>query len=83
MPGREAANGNASEEPQTRFDAYQADPDPLTVVLSSSASLFSLSPPSVTSERRDVHRRTRRGKQRRTRPTPQVQSRLFDQRGSK
>jgi hypothetical protein len=83
MPGREAANANASEERQTRLDAYQAEPDALTVVLSSSASLFSLSPPSVTSERRDAHRRTRRGKQRRTRPTPQVQPRLFDRSGSK
>ncbi|HTL37512.1 MAG TPA: hypothetical protein VL326_30475 [Kofleriaceae bacterium] len=82
---------------QTRLDSYQpaaepssdphphSDPhiDPLAVVLSSSGSLFALSAPSGASDRRDAHRRTRRGKQRRTRPTPQVQRRLFDRLGSK
>ena len=53
--------------------------DPLAVVLSTSGSLFALSPPGLRSERRDAHRRTRRGKQRRERPaTLAGQSRLFD-----
>lgn len=56
--------------------------NPLSVVLASSGSLFALSSPmGSASERRDAHRRTRRGKQRRTRPaaqTAQVQPRLFD-----
>ncbi|HEY1554486.1 MAG TPA: hypothetical protein VGF94_06595 [Kofleriaceae bacterium] len=55
--------------------------DPLAVVLATSGSL-DLRPWSLTSdvraERRDVHRRTRRGKQRRGRPTPAAQSRLFE-----
>ena len=46
--------------------------DPLAVVLSTSGSLFTLSAPS--SERRDAHRRTRRGKQRRSRPVPLARS---------
>jgi hypothetical protein len=57
--------------------------NPLTVVLSSSGSLFALSPPSLRDERRDAHRRMRRGKQRRARPTPHVQPRLFDRVSSK
>ncbi|HEY5921722.1 MAG TPA: hypothetical protein VIV11_08625 [Kofleriaceae bacterium] len=57
--------------------------DALSVVLSSSGSLFALSPPTLRAERRDAHRRTRRGKQRRTRPTPHVQPRLFDRTSSK
>jgi hypothetical protein len=57
--------------------------DPLALVLSSSGSLFALSPPTLRAERRDAHRRTRRGKQRRTRPTPGVQPRLFDRTSSK
>jgi hypothetical protein len=59
--------------------------NPLSVVLASSGSLFALASPMGmgssgmgSSDRRDVHRRTRRGKQRRTRPTAQVQPRLFD-----
>ncbi len=56
--------------------------DPLAVVLSSSGSLFALSPPSLRAERRDAHRRMRRGKQRRSRPT-QVQPPLFDRTSSK
>ncbi|HTR50621.1 MAG TPA: hypothetical protein VMJ10_07935 [Kofleriaceae bacterium] len=55
--------------------------DPLAVVLATAGSLdlrpWALSP-DVRAERRDVHRRTRRGKQRRTRPTPSAQSRLFE-----
>jgi hypothetical protein len=52
----------------------------LSVVLASSGSLFALASPMGmgSTDRRDVHRRTRRGKQRRTRPTAQVQPRLFD-----
>jgi nucleotidyltransferase/DNA polymerase involved in DNA repair len=53
--------------------------DPLAVVLSSSGSLFALSPPTtLRAERRDAHRGMRRGKQRRSRPTPSAQPRLFD-----
>lgn len=54
--------------------------NPLSVVLASSGSLFALASPMGvgSSDRRDVHRRTRRGKQRRTRPATQVQPRLFD-----
>ena len=54
--------------------------DPLAVVLATSGSLFALSPPDLRAERRDAHRRTRRGKQRRGRTTPSAQSRLFDRR---
>ena len=50
------------------------DADPLAVVLSTTGTLFTLAAP----ERRDAHRRTRRGKQRRIRPTPSAQSRLFE-----
>jgi nucleotidyltransferase/DNA polymerase involved in DNA repair len=57
--------------------------NPLAVVLSSSGSLFALAPPTLRDERRDAHRRTRRGKQRRTRPNPHVQPRLFDRTSSK
>ncbi|HEY5952046.1 MAG TPA: hypothetical protein VIV40_41400, partial [Kofleriaceae bacterium] len=56
---------------------------PLAVVLSSSGSLFALSPPTLRAERRDAHRGTRRGKQRRSRPTPLAQPRLFDRTSSK
>ncbi len=53
--------------------------DPLAVVLSTSGSLFALSPPDLRAERRDAHRRTRRGKQRRERPAAMIaQARLFD-----
>jgi nucleotidyltransferase/DNA polymerase involved in DNA repair len=55
----------------------------LAVVLSSSGSLFALSPPNLRAERRDAHRRMRRGKQRRSRPTSHVQPRLFDRTSSK
>lgn len=59
--------------------------DPLAIVLSSSGSLFALSSPTTSGfgERREAHRRTRRGKQRRSRPTPSVQPRLFDRSSSK
>lgn len=53
---------------------------PLAVVLSTPGSLFALSPPDLRAERRDAHRRTRRGKQRRARPTPVSQAKLFDRR---
>ncbi len=48
------------------------------MVLSTTGSLFSLTAPDVRAERRDAHRRTRRGKHRRARLTPGAQSRLFD-----
>jgi hypothetical protein len=67
----ERASANASEH-------SHASISPLAVVLSSTGALFSLSPPSMQSERRDAHRRTRRGKQRRTRPTAPMQPRLFE-----
>ena len=53
---------------------------PLAVVLSTPGSLFALSPPDLRAERRDAHRRTRRGKQRRARPTAVSQAKLFDRR---
>jgi hypothetical protein len=52
--------------------------DPLSLVLSTAGSLLALSPPDMRRERRDAHRRTRRGKQRRARTAPVAQSRLFD-----
>jgi hypothetical protein len=54
--------------------------DPLALVLSTSGSRVALSSPDLRAERRDAHRRTRRGKQRRGRTTPSAQSRLFDRR---
>jgi hypothetical protein len=51
---------------------------PLAVVLSTSGSLFALSPLGGRVERREPHRRTRRGKLRRSRPTPGAQPPLFD-----
>lgn len=53
---------------------------PLAVVLSTPGSLFALSSPDLRAERRDAHRRTRRGKQRRARPTALSQAKLFDRR---
>ena len=59
--------------------AMQADP--LAVVLSTSGSLFALSAPGQSDHSAREHRRTRRGKQRRTRSmTAPVQARLFDRR---
>jgi hypothetical protein len=71
--------------PAAEADIFESAIDPLAVVLASSGSLFALSPPGVPEarDRRDAHRRTRRGKQRRARPTPQVQPRLFDRSSTK
>lgn len=92
-PSTPAANaGNATSAAGSRMktsavanDSQTHDDDaihPLSVVLASSGSLFALASPMGggvgSTDRRDVHRRTRRGKQRRTRPTAQVQPRLFD-----
>jgi hypothetical protein len=66
----------AADRPSTELGA-------LAVVLSSSGSLFALSPPGVATERRAVHRRMRRGKQRRSRPTSLAQPRLFDRTSAK
>jgi nucleotidyltransferase/DNA polymerase involved in DNA repair len=73
----------AASAPIAHLAATPATPsmiDPLAVVLSTSGSLFALSSPDLRAERRDAHRRTRRGKQRRGRTTPSAQSRLFDRR---
>ena len=94
-----AAASEIFAEGTDRFELADARPpmdppqpdtiDPLAVVLSSSGSLFALSPPTssispaMRAERRDAHRRTRRGKQRRSRPTPLAQPRLFDRMSSK
>jgi hypothetical protein len=71
------------EEP--RAAASDESLSPLAMVLASTGSLFALSPPAQStssqarSERRDAHRRTQRGKQRRARSvTGPVQPRLFD-----
>jgi hypothetical protein len=84
VPGAEAveiaAEGSA---PVDRRFAEAATIDPLAVVLSTSGSLFALTAPDLRAERRDAHRRTRRGKQRRVRPAPSAQPRLpklFDRR---
>src|SRR3569623_838659 len=53
---------------------------PRAAVLSTPGSRFALSPPDLRAERRDAHRRTRRGKQRRARPTALSQAKLFDRR---
>ena len=66
-----------------RSNDIDATISPLAVVLSSTGSLFALTPPSAPNERRDAHRRTRRGKQRRARPTASTQPRLFDRMSSK
>jgi nucleotidyltransferase/DNA polymerase involved in DNA repair len=55
--------------------------DPLARVLANSPDElrnWALSPPDPRAERRDAHRRTRRGKQRRARPVLQGQPLLFD-----
>ena len=75
-----AADARMAHEAATRA-AEPSTIDPMTLVLSSPGSLFALATPDLRAERRDAHRRTRRGKQRRVRPTPAAQSRLFD-RGS-
>lgn len=63
--------------------AHSLGADPLSVVLASTGSLFSLSSPDPREARRETHRRTRRGKQRRGRPTAPAQPRLFDRTSSK
>lgn len=65
-----AASVGSHDIDQPMADHRPAEPvNPLAVVLSSSGSLFSLSPPTLRAERRDAHRRTHRGKQQRSRPT--------------
>jgi protein ImuB len=66
-----------------RTNDIDATISPLAAVLSSSGSLFALTSPTAPNERRDAHRRTRRGKQRRARPTQNTQPRLFDRMSSK
>ena len=89
-PGARAESQHAGDRARAHrrdrrtTDHPAAEPiNPLTVVLSSSGSLFALAPPTLRAERRDTHRRTRRGKQRRARPTPLAQPRLFDRTSSK
>jgi nucleotidyltransferase/DNA polymerase involved in DNA repair len=84
VPGAEtveiAAEGSA---PLDRRIADAATIDPLAVVLSTPGSLFALTAPDLRAERRDAHRRTRRGKQRRARPVSSAQPglpKLFDRR---
>ena len=75
-----AAEGSA---PIDRRIADASTIDPLAVVLSTSGSLFALTAPDLRAERRDAHRRTRRGKQRRARPASSAQPglpKLFDRR---
>jgi hypothetical protein len=72
--------------PRIAADEVSAAGDVLAVVLATAGSLFALSPPDLQAERRDerrdAHRRTRRGKQRRGRPAPLAQARMFDERSS-
>ncbi len=81
---RAAMNPEAREETSGERGAAITDTGatlhPLAVVLSTPGSLFALSAPDLRAERRDAHRRTRRGKQRRARPTPVSQAKLFDRR---
>jgi hypothetical protein len=84
---RSVANSNHGDDEPTRA-ATPVVADPLAVVLSTSGTLFALSmegPAWGAPDRGDrverAHRRTRRGKQRRTRSmTAPVQARLFDRR---
>jgi hypothetical protein len=78
---REAGDGHARDADRTLADHRGDEMGRIGLVLSSSGSLFALTTPSLATlraERRDAHRRTHRGKQRRARPTPQAQPRLFD-----
>ena len=86
------ANANASHEDRSgdvansnhhgSHGASAGQADPLAVVLSTSGSLFALSAPGQPERSDHAHRRTRRGKVRRTRSmTAPVQARLFDRRG--
>jgi nucleotidyltransferase/DNA polymerase involved in DNA repair len=84
VPGAEtveiAAEGSA---PVDRRIADASAIDPLAIVLSTPGSLFALTAPDLRAERRDAHRRTRRGKQRRARPASSAQPglpKLFDRR---
>jgi hypothetical protein len=82
----EAIVGEAIEAPMEAPVAPEATMHPLAVVLSSTGTLFSLSSPSLRDERREAHRRTRRGKQRRSRPASARlvgQSQLFERGSSK
>lgn len=84
--GANKVPANDADDLFARSAHQDADHDainPLSVVLASSGSLFALASPMGSSDRRDAHRRTRRGKQRRTRPTAQVQPRLFDRMSQK
>ncbi|MBV8761013.1 MAG: hypothetical protein JO257_27205 [Deltaproteobacteria bacterium] len=76
----EAVPGAETREVFAEGSAPVAALHPLSVVLATSGSLFALSPPDLRAERRDAHRRTRRGKQRRGRPTRVSQAKLFDRR---
>lgn len=76
---REAIAGQNEAEIELREPAPAPAIDPVAMVLSSTGSVdvrsWSLAPPDARAER---HRRTRRGKHRRVRPTPGAQPRLFD-----
>lgn len=79
------ANANANDANSNHHGASRArsavHSDPLAVVLSTAGSLFALSAPGQSDRAAREHRRTRRGKQRRTRSmTAPVQARLFDRR---
>jgi hypothetical protein len=76
------AVANANVAAPSAADSH-ATISPLAVVLSSTGSLFALTPPTAPNDRRDAHRRTRRGKQRRARPTASTQPRLFDRTSAK
>ena len=87
--GARAANANgasdvANSNQYGAGDLHTSTPgsaDPLAVVLSTSGALFALSPNEPERAARE-HRRTRRGKQRRSRSmTAPMQARLFDRRG--
>lgn len=80
---RVASEARSRPDPDQVLADVEVPIHPLAVVLSSSGSLFALAPPATADDRRDVHRRTRRGKQRRSRPTPQAQPRLFDRASNK
>jgi hypothetical protein len=74
----EVANSNHHGASHVRSAVHA---DPLAIVLSTAGSLFALSAPGQSDRAAREHRRTRRGKQRRTRSmTAPVQARLFDRR---
>lgn len=83
VPGAATVDAADRRTPIDRRIADAATIDPLAVVLSTSGSLFALTAPDLRAERRDAHRRTRRGKQRRARPASSAQPglpKLFDRR---